>query len=103
MGVMYQLGDANPAIQAILDDLASTRREAHSRIDIGALIPDTPDYYHYLGSLTTPPLTQNVEWYVMQQPLTLSDQQLATFRKHYSNNNRKIQPLYDRPIIKYDH
>lgn len=27
------------------------------------------DYYHYLGSLTTPPLIENVEWYLIKEPI----------------------------------
>jgi diphthamide synthase (EF-2-diphthine--ammonia ligase) len=68
-------------------------------LDITPLLPRKLGYYHYLGSLTTPPLTQNVEWYVLKQPVSLSAEQLATLRKHYPRNNRSIQPLNGRPVI----
>jgi len=62
VGVMYQEGRANHAIQGILDDLAADGAKPKSAtLDIRPLLPSKLGYYHYLGSLTTPPLTQNVE------------------------------------------
>lgn len=104
VGVMYQEGRANRAIQGILDDLATAKGGAMPKsatLDIKPLLPRKRGYYHYLGSLTTPPLTQNVEWYVLKQPVSLSAEQLATLRKHYPRNNRSIQPLNGRPVIEF--
>lgn len=103
LGVMYEIGSANLAIQEILDDLANSgkKKVAPYRINALELLPKRHDYYHYLGSLTTPPLTQNVEWYVLKQPVSLSAEQLATLRKHYPRNNRSIQPLNGRPVIEF--
>lgn len=66
VGVMYEPGRPNRAIQGILDQLAGTDAKPKSAtLDIRPLLPTRLSYYHYLGSLTTPPLTQNVEWYVL--------------------------------------
>ncbi|MBV8380285.1 MAG: carbonic anhydrase family protein [Paucibacter sp.] len=63
LAVMYEDGSANHAAQAILDDLATLPQPTEPRmLDLNALLPAQLGYYHYLGSLTTPPLTQNVEW-----------------------------------------
>ena len=102
VGVMYQEGRANRAIQGILDDLGDGETKPRSAtLDIKPLLPRKLGYYHYLGSLTTPPLTQNVEWYVLKQPVSLSPEQLAALRKHYPRNNRAIQPLNGRPVIEF--
>jgi carbonic anhydrase len=100
IGVMYQVGQANPAAQAVIDDLeAKDGKVPQPSIDIASLLPKQRDYYHYLGSLTTPPLTENVEWYVLPAPVTMSEKQMAVFLSHYPHNNRKIQPLNGRPVI----
>ena len=102
VAVMYQEGRPNRAIQGILDDLAVDGAKPKSAtLDIRPLVPKKLGYYHYLGSLTTPPLTQNVEWYVLKQPVSLSAEQLAALRKHYPRNNRAIQPLNGRPVIEF--
>ena len=70
--------------------------------DIDKMIPENKSFYHYLGSLTTPPLTENVEWYLMKAPLEVSQAQFAAFKKLYAHNNREIQPLNDRKILSHD-
>lgn len=99
VGVMYQPGAANPQAQAVLDDLAHP--SATDSVDIAGLLPARRGYYHYLGSLTTPPLTENVEWYVMSTPVTMSAQQIEAFLSHYRHNNRDVQPLNGRPLVRY--
>lgn len=103
IGVMYQVGGSNPAAQAVIDDLeAKDGKQPQPSIDIAALMPAKHGYYHYLGSLTTPPLTENVEWYVLPTPVTMSKEQMAVFLNHYRRNNRKTQPLNGRPVIRYE-
>ena len=40
-----------------------------------ATVP-SPDYYTYHGSLTTPPCSENVKWFLLKRPLAISDKQL---------------------------
>lgn len=102
IAVMYREGAANPLASKLL---AALGKEAHHGelplSDIAALLPTRMGYFHYLGSLTTPPLTENVEWYVLQAPVTLSPAQIAGFRERYSHNNRTLQALNGRPLIRY--
>ncbi|MDU5950016.1 MAG: carbonic anhydrase family protein, partial [Paenibacillus macerans] len=69
------------------------------KLEIGQLLPAHLSYYHYLGSLTTPPLTENVEWYILTEPVELSQEQLNEFYKYYDNNHRDIQELNDRKVF----
>ena len=64
-------------------------------------LPKGKAYYHYLGSLTTPPLTENVEWYVLQEPVSLAPSQIDQFRARYAHNNRKLQELNGRAPIRF--
>ena len=98
VGVMYAVGKPNAQAQAVLDSLDHKRNAPHD-IDVDALMPARHDYYHYLGSLTTPPLTENVEWYVMPTPVTMSQKQIDAFLAHYRHNNRNVQPLNGRPLV----
>jgi carbonic anhydrase len=56
--------------------------------------------YRYTGSLTTPPCTEGVEWFVMTEPVEISAEQLATLASVSGPNNRPVQPLNGRVVVK---
>lgn len=99
VGVMFQEGAQNPDIQPVLEQLRHPGYYGQAEIDIARLLPADKSYYHYLGSLTTPPLTENVEWYVLSQPVALSHEQLKELHDRHPHNNRQRQPMHDRPLV----
>ncbi|EUJ43451.1 carbonic anhydrase [Listeria riparia] len=102
IAVFFKEGKANPAFETILSNIKKGEKTTVSEpINVAALLPTNKTYYHYLGSLTTPPLSENVEWYVMANPVEVSKEQIAEFNKYYDGNNRKVQPLHDRPVLKH--
>jgi len=69
------------------------------KIDPQDLLPvKDASYYHYIGSLTTPPCSENVQWYLLKTPKTASAAQIAHFRKFYVDNERPVQELHDRVV-----
>jgi len=63
------------------------------------LLPSNREhYYHYKGSLTTPPCSENLNWYILKQPMQASKAQIEALRKYYVNNYRPVQELYNRKI-----
>eukprot|EP00899_Mesostigma_viride_P014754 jgi/Mesvir1/2327/Mv19353-RA.1 len=70
--------------------------------------PDAKDrnwgYVHYKGSLTTPPCSEGLDWFVFDKILNVSGQQVLDFQrfvgngKNYSLNWRPVQPLGERVI-----
>lgn len=101
VGVMFEEGAANAGIDPVLAQLGRPHEYRQAEVDISTLLPDDKSYYHYLGSLTTPPLTENVEWYVLSHPVSLSGAQLKELHDRHPRNNRKVQPVYGRPLIRY--
>ena len=54
--------------------------------------------YHYVGSLTTPPCSENVQWLVLRDPVELTADQISEFSKRIGPNNRPTQPVNDRIV-----
>lgn len=67
-------------------------------IDPAKLLPEKREYYTYMGSLTTPPCTENVLWMVLKNPIPVSLQQIGIFARLYPHNARPVQPANDRLI-----
>ncbi len=69
------------------------------RINPRSLLPRDKKKYHSLaGSLTTPPCSEGVEWYVLAEPITMSVLQLDQLIGFYTENARHIQDLNGRSI-----
>lgn len=101
VGVMIQEGEHNPAFDSIWDYLpseANKQVEFEQTVDATNLLPEKHDYFHYMGSFTTPPCTEGVHWYVLTSPIEMSMEQIAKFRSIIDNNNRPVQALNDRVI-----
>jgi carbonic anhydrase len=62
------------------------------------LLPTDRNYYTFDGSLTTPPCSEGVEWFVLKTPIEISIGQIATFAKFYPMNARPIQPMNGREV-----
>lgn len=67
--------------------------------DASALIPSDKDYYRFNGSLTTPPCSEGVRWFVIKEPQTISAEQTEKFEKAMGENNRPVQPLNARMVL----
>lgn len=98
MGVFIKERAENDAFGAVLDSLDAKPES----VTLADLVPEDQDYFHYLGSLTTPSLTENVEWYVRSTPIEASAEQIKEFTDHVSHNNREVQDLDGRTVIEYD-
>src|SRR5262249_2315371 len=103
VAVFLTKGNANTLIGSIWQNLPAQKGKAFdvSGVNVNAkdLLPATYGYYTFAGSLTTPPCSEGVTWYVMKDPLTVSDAQGAAFAKLYPRNARRIQPINGREIL----
>ena len=67
-------------------------------IDASDLLPSKRGYYTFDGSLTTPPCSEGVRWFVLKAPATFSAAEIAAFAKLYPMNARPVQPLHGREV-----
>ncbi|ALF60650.1 carbonic anhydrase [Psychrobacter urativorans] len=102
VGVMLQQGKANDVMRVLLNgtqqSAANKTAFTTSNVDLSALISAMPTFYHYAGSLTTPPCSEKVQWYVSKQPLELAGDQLAILSHLYEGNNRPVQSQGSRVV-----
>ncbi|MBW2244070.1 MAG: carbonic anhydrase family protein [Deltaproteobacteria bacterium] len=103
MGVFIEEGAHNPAFEPVWSNFPTAAGEQrhleHVEIDIDDLLPTQSRHFRYEGSLTTPPCSEGVRWFVLAEPVRLSDEQIRTFTDIFSHNNRPTQPTNGRTIL----
>lgn len=72
-------------------------------VDLRQFVSPYKNFYYYHGSLTTPHCDESVNWVVMNQLYTMSEEQFKDFKNYISQeyphgNNREIQPLNGRTV-----
>jgi carbonic anhydrase len=104
IGILFREGEANPEVAKLWGAMPTKPGPARALpepVDPSALLPSKRDYFRYNGSLTTPPCTEGVRWFVMKEPLTVSKAQVFHFLSTmHGFNNRPVQPVNARPILR---
>jgi carbonic anhydrase len=102
IAVLFKAGKENTALKPVFDHLPAKEGET-LKLDVAInsadLLPANRAYYAFMGSLTTPPCSEEVRWQVLKTPVELSTSQLAAFRKIYKMNARPVQPLNGRKVL----
>jgi carbonic anhydrase len=103
IGVFFEYGDSNESLVSLWANMPTHLGDVNSlesvASNINQLLPDGSDYYRFSGSLTTPPCSEGVRWFVMKDALEASQQQVEEFlHTIHHENNRPVQPLNGRVI-----
>lgn len=100
VAVLFELGDENQALKEMFAKLPANGQTAHlsKAFNVSDLLPAYKGYYKFMGSLTTPPCTENVQWQILKQRVEISKAQWEAFRKLYKMNARPVQPLNQRQV-----
>jgi len=100
LAVMLREGNENPGIKTLWTH--APKKEGPEVIPDGVtfnpinLLPREMDFFHYDGSLTTPPCTEKVKFYILKTQVNISKEQVGDFP--FKLNARPIQPANGRPI-----
>jgi carbonic anhydrase len=92
IAVFFEVGSQNNGLRVITDKLGDVVN-AGSEVTVDEFDPSwvvpsrsrdggigSGSYWSYMGSLTQPECFESVQWFVMQQPITISSSQLSQFR-----------------------
>jgi carbonic anhydrase len=112
VGVLLRVGaPVNAEIEQILFDAPFAEGDIERNglfITAKDLLPQGKGYYTYSGSLTTPPCSEVVRWFVLKEPVFVSQgtidrlhQIISAFPDYggFPNNNRPVRPLNGRAIL----
>ena len=100
LAVMLREGNENPGIKTLWTH--APKAAGPEVIPDGVmfnpvnLLPKEMDFFHYDGSLTTPPCTEKVKFYILKTQVNISKEQVTDFP--FKMNARPIQPANGRPI-----
>ncbi|HMR02848.1 MAG TPA: carbonic anhydrase family protein, partial [Candidatus Competibacter phosphatis] len=103
IAVMFKEGKANAELEkawARMPEQAGEHQALGSMVDADILLPHRHDYYRFNGSLTTPPCSEGVWWFVMKYFDTASKEQIEKFaHTMHHDNNRPPQAINARMIL----
>ena len=103
VAVLLAKGAENPLLATLWKNLPAEKGKTVDvsgvTIDVSTLLPADHGYYTFAGSLTTPPCSEGVTWYVLKSQSTISSAEVASFAKIYPKNARPIQPLNGRQLL----
>ena len=102
IGVMIDEGEANPAIEGLWSSIPEKTGDVlqiDEALDLQALLPADRSFYRFMGSLTTPPCSEGVNWFFMKNPITASKEQIAAHVAKWKHNARPLQKKGHRLII----
>lgn len=73
-----------------------------SSINVDEFLPANREYWNYSGSLTTPPCSEGVRWFVLKGKIKVSQNQVSEFEQFFHLNARPTQPLNGRVVNELD-
>ena len=107
LGILFKEGKNNKFLDEFLNKIPKAEHTL-APLEVGAVklddllyskeLNDVKNFYHYLGSLTTPPYTQTVQWFVFKHIMEASPEQIEAINAIEGNNARHIQGIFARSV-----
>mmetsp|Transcript_62413 Transcript_62413/g.135506 ORF Transcript_62413/g.135506 Transcript_62413/m.135506 type:complete len:1139 (-) Transcript_62413:437-3853(-) len=106
IALLFEFGSVNPFLMKLglrpgaTSEIGASMARFSLAAELGTQLEG--GFYHYDGSLTTPPCSETVKWFVLDKRQTVSIEQVNAFKNLYPDpaNNRPIQLLNGRPVVK---
>ncbi len=108
VSILFKMGDENTFINEFYDLIPKEENTVHKiqtgRVKLSDLLMVTrkdeseEGLYFYKGSLTTPPYSESVNWYIDRHIYEASQEQIQNINKIQGYNARDVQEVYGRVI-----
>jgi carbonic anhydrase len=106
VAVMFKEGKKNEALAHLWKHMphhVDEHGKPEGNVNPRDLLPENRHFYRFTGSLTTPPCSEGVRWFVMQDALSAGKEQMEEFTESvHGADNRPLQPLGARMILNSD-
>lgn len=104
IGVMFELSGVNPELAELWQHMPQNAGDQNLLSGVASnlinLMPTDQSFYRFNGSLTTPPCSEGVRWFVMKNAVQVSADQVEQFLDvMHHPNNRPVQPINARIIF----
>jgi len=102
IGVPMTAGKRNAAFSKVVASMPAHEgkpAKADAAIDPNGLLPARRGYDCYVGSLTTPPCSEVVNWLLLREPLFVAQKDIDAFAKLYPMNARPAQKMDRRFVL----
>ncbi|KAJ4970246.1 hypothetical protein NE237_003345 [Protea cynaroides] len=110
IGILYRVGRPDPFLAELEEEIQAIA-DTENEVTVGMVNPKHikmggRKYYRYIGSLTVPPCTEDVNWTIIKRVRTVSKKQVKLLREavhdYAESNARPLQELNDRVIQLYE-
>jgi carbonic anhydrase len=101
VGVLFKEGNANELLEQLIADVpehAGEHADKDAKLDASSVFKKGEGYFHYEGSLTTPPYSETVTWLLLDQSHDASAEQIEAINRIEGNNARHIQDQHARAV-----
>ena len=102
VAVLLKAGNANSTVDQLWEHMPKTpgKEEVIAGVEVNpaGLLPRDTSYYTYMGSVTAPPCTEGVSWFVLKTPVDISAEEISAFARLYPHDVRPLQPLNGRVV-----
>ncbi len=105
LSVRINEGAPNAVIASLWEKMPKKAGETvkiTSELNPSGLLPVNRAYWAFMGSLTTPPCTEGVQWIAFEQEKELSRVQIKAFATLYKFNARPLQNPHGRKIAAFE-
>ena len=95
VGAIYELGEPDAIVRRIIDETIRAESDGSApALNASELVPPADAFTHYVGSLTAPPFSEPVLWYLSRTIATVSERQVEQLQA--LTNGPNARPLQDR-------
>ena len=98
--VLIREGNENPGLKLLWSHGPAKEGQESKpdgvRFNPANLLPRELKFFTYEGSLTTPPCSENMRYYILREPINASREQILQFP--FKLSSRPVQPQNGRPI-----
>jgi carbonic anhydrase len=95
LSVFVKVGKENSEFNKLTDLLKNNKKDFWTEFNMDKVINQKDKIFFYDGSLTTPPCTEGIKWFIMKTPIEMSKDQINEIIKLALNGKANVRPVQE--------